>query len=119
MSKKGRQQGELESLVLDALWSAESPLTSQQILDRVSRDGELALTTILTVLSRLSDKGIVKREAGEGRALLFSTNQTREQFAADSMLKVFSAAGDSALALSHFADGLSASQLEALRKALK
>lgn len=119
MSKIGRQQGELESLVLDALWAEGSPLTSQQILDFVSRDGELALTTILTVLSRLVDKGFVKREAGVGRALLFSANQTREQFAADSMLKVFSAAGDSALALSHFADGLSADQLAALRKALK
>ena len=117
MSK--RKQGELESEVLGCLWDRPEGLTSQQILDRVSRDGELALTTILTVLSRLADKGIVKRAAGEGRALLFSTNQTREQFAADSMLKVSSAAGDSALALSHFADGLSASQLEALRKALK
>jgi predicted transcriptional regulator len=119
MSKKGRQQGELESQVLDALWSVESPLTSQQILERVSPDGQLALTTILTVLSRLADKGAVIRAAGEGRALLFSAQQSREQFAADSMLKVFAAAGDSKLALSHFAEGLSAAQLEALRQALK
>lgn len=119
MSKKTRQQGELESMVLDALWSANGPLTSLQILDAVGPDGELAQTTILTVLSRLADKGIVKRETGEGRSLLFSTVLSREQFAADSMLKVFSAAGDSTLALSHFADGLNPSQLEALRKALK
>ena len=49
MSKKGRQQGELESLVLDALWSAESPLTSQQILAMLG-DDDLAITTVLTVL---------------------------------------------------------------------
>jgi hypothetical protein len=34
------------------------------------------------------------------------------------MLKVFAAAGEPALALSHFADGLSASQIAALKKAL-
>lgn len=118
MSKRGRQQGELESLVLDALWSANSPMTSQQILEQVGADGELALTTVLTVLSRLTDKGIVEREAGSGRALLFKTAQTREEFAADSMLKVFAAAGGPALALSHFADGLTPDQIKALKQAL-
>jgi predicted transcriptional regulator len=118
MSKRGRQQGELESLVLDALWSSDEPMTSQQILEAVSDNGDLALTTVLTVLSRLADKGIVERESGSGRALLFRPARSREAFAAESMLKVFAAAGEPALALSHFADGLSASQIAALKKAL-
>ncbi|MEY4981287.1 MAG: hypothetical protein RL174_625 [Actinomycetota bacterium] len=119
MSKKNRQQGELESLVLDALWSSSSPLTSLQILESISPDGELAQTTILTVLSRLVDKGIVLRESGTGRSLLFSTAQTREEFAADSMLRVFSLSQNQALALSHFAKGLSEEQITALKQALK
>ena len=118
MTKRGRQQGELEQLILDALWDSASAVSSQQLLERISPDGELALTTVLTVLSRLTDKGLVARQPGEGRSLLFSPVQSREQHTADLMLKIVSGAGDSALAFSHFAQGLSESDLAALRKSL-
>ncbi len=118
MTKRGRQQGELEQLILDSLWDAPSALSSQQLLELVSPDGELALTTVLTVLSRLTDKGLVSRVHGEGRAFLFSASQTREQHTADLMLKIVSGAGNPALAFSHFASGLSEADLAALRKSL-
>jgi predicted transcriptional regulator len=118
MTKRARHQGELEQLILDALWDSANPVSSQQLLERISPDGELALTTILTVLSRLSDKGLVVREAGSGRSLLFSAAQSREQHTADLMLKIVSGAGNPALAFSHFASGLSESDLESLRKSL-
>jgi predicted transcriptional regulator len=118
MTKRGRQQGELEQLILDSLWDAPSALSSQQLLELVSPDGELALTTVLTVLSRLTDKGLVSREPGEGRAFLFSASQTREQHTADLMLKIVSGAGNPVLAFSHFASGLSEADLAALRKSL-
>jgi hypothetical protein len=50
---------------------------------------------------------------------LFSAAQTREQHAADLMLKMVSGAGNPALAFSHFASGLSESDLAALRKSLE
>jgi predicted transcriptional regulator len=118
MTKRGRQQGELEQLILDSLWDAPSALSSQQLLELVSPDGELALTTVLTVLSRLTDKCLVSRVPGEGRAFLFSASQTREQHTADLMLKIVSGAGNPALAFSHFASGLSEADLAALRKSL-
>ena len=52
MTKRARLQGELEQLILDSLWDAPGALSSQQLLEIVSPDGELALTTVLTVLSR-------------------------------------------------------------------
>jgi len=119
MTKRGRQQGELEQLILDSLWDAPSALSSQQLLEVISPDGDLALTTVLTVLSRLTEKGLVNREPGSGRSLLFSPAQTREQHAADAMLKMVSGAGNPALAFSHFASGLSESDLAALRKSLE
>lgn len=127
MTKRSRLQGELESLILDALWGAEATpaeagptgsLTSQQILDTVSPDGELALTTILTVLSRLVDKELVTRKQGEGRQLLFSPAQSRERHTADLMLKIVAGADNPALAFSHFASGLSPADLKALRDSL-
>lgn len=121
MTKRARLQGELESLVLDALWGAEvgdGALTSQQVLEIVSPDGELALTTILTVLSRLVDKELVVRKPGESRQLLFSAAQSRELHTADLMLKIVAGTDNPALAFSHFASGLSAADLKALRDSL-
>lgn len=117
MTKRARQQGELESLILDVLWNTKQPLNSQEILQQVG-DGDLALTTILTVLSRLTDKELVVREAGEGRSFMFSAAQSREQHTADLMLKLVAEESNPALAFSAFAKGLTASQLKALRKSL-
>jgi predicted transcriptional regulator len=119
MSKRARQQGELEKLILDVLWDAKNPLTSHEILEVANKNSDLALTTILTVLSRLEDTGLILRQAGEGRAFLFTASQSREQHTADMMLQLFSNSSNPALAFSHFADGLSPSQLKALRKSLE
>ncbi len=119
MTTRGRQQGELESLILNVLWNAKEAMTSHEILDKANKNSDLALTTILTVLSRLEDKGLVIRKPGEGRAFLFSAAQSREQHTADMMLQLVSNETNPALAFSHFTDGLTTAQLKALRKSLE
>ncbi|MEN9606880.1 MAG: hypothetical protein RL605_708 [Actinomycetota bacterium] len=121
MSKRERQQGQLEAAILDALWSSSAALTSAQVREAVnaSDENDVALTTVLTVLSRLVDKGQVVRADGEGRALLFSAAQSRELHTASLMLDLFSGSGNPALAFSHFASGLSAEQLKQLRASLE
>lgn len=120
MSKRARQQGELEASVLDALWSAEGSLTSQQVLDEVnsSADSGLALTTVLTVLGRLVDKGLVTRSPADGRGYLFAAATSREQHTASVMLELVAGADNPALAFSHFASGLSPEVLKQLRQSL-
>ena len=62
-----RAPGELESGVLAALWAASEPLTARQVQERLP--GDLAYTTVLTILSRLHDKGtLVRHRAGRGYA---------------------------------------------------
>ncbi|MEY2675672.1 MAG: hypothetical protein RL102_938 [Actinomycetota bacterium] len=120
MSKRERQHGQLEASILDALWAASQPLTSAQVRERVNSDeaNEVAVTTILTVLSRLIDKGLVVRAEGAGRSLLFSAAQTREKHTATLMLDLFAGSPNPALAFSHFASGLTAEQLKQLRASL-
>ena len=127
MSKRVRHQGELEQQVLDVLWDAKGQqqgsqavgaLNSQQIQAAIVDGSDLALTTVLTVLSRLVDKELVIRQTGEGRSLLFSAAQSREQRSAELLLKIVAEAGNPALAFSHFADGLTAEDLAALRASL-
>jgi predicted transcriptional regulator len=122
--KRSRNQGELEQQVLEALWAADEPQTSAQILDSItagsaSGAGELALTTVLTVLTRLSDKGLViKTQPPTGRGLLFTASVTREHHTASQLLSLLERSGDPRLALSHFAQGLSAEAVAELKKLL-
>lgn len=111
-----RKQGELESEVLGCLWDRPAGLSSQQILAMLG-DDSLAVTTILTVLSRLVDKGLILREQGSGRTLIFKAVSTREEHTAKLLLDAMGQSNP-ALVFSHFAGGLSAKQLDQLRKAL-
>lgn len=111
-----RKQGELESEVLGCLWDRPAGLSSQQILAMLG-DASLAVTTILTVLSRLVDKGLILREQGSGRTLIFKAVSTREEHTAKLLLDAMGQSNP-ALVFSHFAGGLSAKQLDQLRKAL-
>ena len=120
MSKRGRQQGELENQVMDALWGASGSLTSQEILDNVNQGtNELALTTILTVLSRLVEKGMVTRSSGTGRSLNFSAAETRERHSANLMLKLLGDTENPALTFAQFTSSLTPKQLAALRETLE
>jgi predicted transcriptional regulator len=119
VGKKLRQQGELESLVLEALWDSERPRTSNEVLEIVSDKSALALTTILTVLSRLIEKELVERVPAKGRGFLYSATSTREQHAANQLLEIISNSDNPALTLSHFAAGLNKKSLSALKKSLE
>jgi predicted transcriptional regulator len=120
MNKRGRQQGELENEVMDVLWNAKSTMTSQEILDAVNHNNrELALTTILTVLSRLLDKGLVVRTAGAGRSYNFAPAETREKHSATLMLKLLAETGNPALTFAQFTKSLTPKQLAALRETLE
>lgn len=62
-----RAAGELESGVMAVLWAAPGPMTAAQVGEQLP--GELAYTTVLTILSRLFDKGMLtRRRSGRGYA---------------------------------------------------
>lgn len=115
MSK--RKQGELEHQVLSALWDRPEGLTSQQILSLIG-DESLAITTVLTVLSRLGDKNLVKKES-LGRSLLFIAVSSREKHTAELLLGAMDDAANPALVFSHFTSGLSPEQIRQLKGALE
>ena len=114
MSK--RKQGGLESEVLSCLWDRTDGLSSQQILALLG-DDSLAVTTVLTVLSRLVEKGLVSTQQGSGRTLIFKAASSREEHAARLLSQAMGKANAS-LVFSHFVAGLSPKQREQLRQAL-
>lgn len=70
--------GELEARVLEQLWE-DRPLTTPEVFALVGEPRGLAYTTILTVLQRLSRKGLVMR-AGAGRSHRYTPALSRGEF---------------------------------------
>lgn len=81
-----RPLGELESAALSALWDSTAPLSVREVQQRLGRL-ELAYTTVLTVLDRLHDKGIVARER-DGRAFLYRPSLSREAWQGEHAARV-------------------------------
>jgi predicted transcriptional regulator len=56
--------GPLEAEVMNVLWTAGAPLTVRDVLERINRGrrASLAYTTVMTVMARLAEKEILRRE---------------------------------------------------------
>lgn len=54
-----RASGQLEGETLATLWSADHPMTPAEVQRALG--GELAYTTVMTILTRLYDKGLAQR----------------------------------------------------------
>lgn len=111
-----RPMGALESEVLSVLWSSDEPLNPGDV-----RDGLVdppAYTTVMTILSRLWQKGIVTRKR-EGRAYTYRPKVTEAELAATRMRAHLDGAGDRAAVLSRFVDTLTRRDERLLRKILE
>jgi predicted transcriptional regulator len=108
--------GELERAVMDALWARDSPRSVRAVHEALADRG-LAYTTVMTVLSRLADKGFVLRER-DGRAWRYAPAASRDQYVAELMFEALGETGDRDGALTHFARAVSADEADVLRKAL-
>jgi predicted transcriptional regulator len=110
--------GELENQVLNALWSGGDPMTPGEVHEVVAADHRLAYTTVMTILTRLCDKGLLTRHK-QGRAFAYQPVVGRDERVAQRMQEVLDAAEDRVAALSTFITALPADQRSALRSALE
>lgn len=110
--------GELESAVIGVLWDRGGWSTPGEVQQVLSRDRELAYTTIMTILVRLWRKGRVERQR-DGRAFAYRPVESRDEYAAGRMRELLAHAGDRPAALSHFLQTLSDDDRAQLRRLLK
>ncbi len=118
--------GELERLVMERLWQAatsggpEFPgATVREVHASLDGERELAYTTVMTVLDRLSKKDLVTRER-DGRAWRYRPADTREALTAQTMRRTMDDMDltDRRAALMHFLDGASSEEIADLKDAL-
>lgn len=78
--------GNLEQKIMEVLWSSSTPLKPSEVLAKI--DGKHAYTTIMTVLKRMTDKKIVKREM-KNRVYYYQSTQDKCTFASESLDNLF------------------------------
>lgn len=101
--------------MLAALWTAADPITAAEIRRRV--DASLAYTTVMTILSRLYDKGAVTRSR-RGRRFAYAPVDDAAGLAARRMRKLLDAGPDRSSVLARFVSDLTEDDERVLRAVL-
>jgi len=119
--------GDLERAVMDLLWEHPEAITANTLRDLLSQrpsvsgndhdSRPLAVTTVLTVLSRLEKKGLVERERSS-RPHRYRSVTSRADHTAELMLEVLGSAPDREAVLARFIGTVSDGEAATLRKLL-
>lgn len=107
--------GALENAVLQRLWERPHGATPAEVLEALGED--LAYTTVMTILTRLWDKGLVDRER-RGRAYAYRASVSEADLAAQRMHETLRYVQNRPEALSRFVGTLSRRDETALRRLL-
>ena len=107
--------GALEAEVLGVLWDHDCAVTPGEVGQAMG--GELAYTTVMTILARLWKKGLVERERA-GRAYAYRPVFSEADLAAKRMHDTLGATTDQSAVLSRFVSSLSRQDVRRLRKLL-
>ncbi len=103
----GKVLGELESDVMEIVWRAKKPVSVSDVINILSKQREIAYTTVMTIMGRLTDKGLLKRTAS-GKAYIYKPTYSKDTFltriSRQIIKNLVSSFGDTAIA--HFAEEL-------------
>jgi predicted transcriptional regulator len=98
--------GDLEAEIMECMWESGSA-SVREVHECLSEQRDIAYTTVMTVMSRLTEKGLLQRTQ-VGRAYLYAPVETRDAFCTNIVRRVldgfFGGAGRPVLA--HFVENL-------------
>lgn len=116
--------GDLERTIMDRLWALDgsdstAALTVRDIHESISQERDIAYTTVMTVLDRLTKKGLVTRER-DGRAWRYQPVSTSEEITAQLLREGLDhiESSDRRAAMMHFLDAASPEEIDDLKAAL-
>lgn len=115
MRGRRTESGAREAEVLATLWAADRPLTPREVADTVGHG--LAYNTVQTILTRLYEKGAVKRER-VGRAHAYTPLLDEAGLAARRMHTLLDRSGDYVTVVSRFVGTLDDEQRRILARLL-
>jgi len=112
-----RNRGELEGAILQILRRSATPMSANEVRDAFGAETP-AVTTVLTALDRLYEKGDVVRHQESPRKVRFAAAQTEAESASASMIRALAQNEDRRAVLLKFAGDLDHSDAELLRSLL-
>ena len=83
--------GELEAEIMEIMWRTGSA-SVRDVLSFLKKKKKIAYTTVMTVMSRLCDKGILNREEDNCKAFIYTPAKDKKTFmqkASAEMIKGF------------------------------
>lgn len=95
--------GELELTIMDHVWSRAAPVTVPEVHEHLVGSRGLAYTTVMTVMGRLHEKGLLGRSE-DRRPYTYWPAISREEYTAQLMLGVLDELGDRKAALARFVE---------------
>lgn len=103
----GRRLGELEAEVMELAWRRGDWVGVNDLLAALE-GRQRAYTTVMTIVTRLCDKGLLERRR-EGRGFVYRPARSKEEIAARALREVLADADDPQAVLAHFVKDLAAS----------
>jgi predicted transcriptional regulator len=108
--------GALEQQVMQVLWDCPDELCTRDVLTQLTGPS-LAYTTVATVLTNLTRKGMVER-VSIGRTWAYRPLHSRSAYAAGLMTQALGTGGDRAESFLHFVQAMSPDDAALLRNLL-
>ena len=108
--------GELQSQIMSALWRLRSG-TVEQVREALLSRYRGAYNTVQTVLNRLADRGLLKRER-QGRGFVYTPKLSEAEYLSQNLQRTLAGAssGTRQEALAQFVDGLGTDELSELQR---
>ncbi len=113
-----REFGELESAIMDVIWAGDRPYVVREVRERMRYDRPVAYTTVMTVMSILYRKGVLRREK-YGRAWRYWPAETREEHDARLMVEVLHSGGNRFVTMRRFLETVGDEGLASVREAMR
>lgn len=87
----GKVLGELETEVMAIVWRQKGNISVKDVTEILEKRRQIAYTTVMTIMSRLADKGVLTRHLS-GTSYLYKPRVTKQQFVAKAVHGIFSSA---------------------------
>lgn len=73
------QLGTLEEAIMNVIWR-DGRVSVRQVVDLINRRRHVAYTTVMTVMYRLSKKGILQRSRDKSGAYVYQATKSKQDF---------------------------------------
>jgi len=85
----GKVLGELESEIMGIIWDRKDAVAVKDVAEILSKKRQIAYTTVMTIMGRLANKGVLVRHL-QGASYLYKPKFSKEQFVARAVHNIFS-----------------------------